>query len=246
MKYVRFGVFICWLFWNELFCVTLQSKIEQWKKPWLVGLCRGFYYPSYMGIIINHEIRIPFLNNQDSMESTLPKTNRAIENPPSWWYLQGNMGIFMGYVSFREGTRRFFFSWIHVPYGFQRMFVSPAGIHYSSGDWPKWTGQVHGNGRKVHRNGISKIILWVVPPPSNSGNEGLGWDSLLKMVHNPGGDWNPGRGDNPNYTWDSYSFWVKMDIFSFLTRILIWTHTWRRKGRCLVCCRTFFVQSSMK
>ena len=25
-------------------------------------------------------------------------------------------------------------------------------------------------------------------------NEGLGWDSLLKMVHNPGGDWNPGWG----------------------------------------------------
>ena len=23
-------------------------------------------------------------------------------------------------------------------------------------------------------------------------------DSLLKMVHNPGGDWHPGRGDNPN------------------------------------------------
>ena len=43
-------------------------------------------------------------------------------------------------------------------------------------------------------------IHWVVPPPSNSGNEGLGWDSLLKMVHNPGGDWNPGRGDNPKYT----------------------------------------------
>ena len=31
------------------------------------------------------------------------------------------------------------------------------------------------------------IICWVVPLPSNSGNEGLGWDSLLKMVHNPGG-----------------------------------------------------------
>ena len=26
-----------------------------------------------------------------------------MENPPFWWYLQGNMGIFMGYVSFREG-----------------------------------------------------------------------------------------------------------------------------------------------
>ncbi len=24
-------------------------------------------------------------------------------------------------------------------------------------------------------------------------------DSLLKMVHNPGGDWHPGRGDNPIY-----------------------------------------------
>ena len=31
-------------------------------------------------------------------------------------------------------------------------------------------------------------------------NEGLIRDSLLKMVHNPGGDWHPGRGDNPNYT----------------------------------------------
>ena len=35
---------------------------------------------------------------------TLPETNIAIENPPFWWYLQGNMGIFMGYVSFREGN----------------------------------------------------------------------------------------------------------------------------------------------
>ncbi len=38
------------------------------------------------------------------------------------------------------------------------------------------------------------------PPPRNSGNEGLGWDSrILKMVHNPGGDWHPARGDNPTY-----------------------------------------------
>ena len=43
-------------------------------------------------------------------------------------------------------------------------------------------------------------IVWVVPPPSNSGNEGLGWHPLLKMFHNPGGDWNPGRGDNPKYS----------------------------------------------
>ena len=30
-------------------------------------------------------------------------------------------------------------------------------------------------------------------------NEGLVRDPLLKMVHNPGGDWHPGRGDNPSY-----------------------------------------------
>ena len=32
-------------------------------------------------------------------------------------------------------------------------------------------------------------MTWVVPPPRIPvANEGLGWDSLQKMVHNPGGD----------------------------------------------------------
>ena len=43
---------------------------------------------------------------------TLPETNIAMENPPFWWYLPGKMGIFMGYVSFREGTNKpTFFVW---------------------------------------------------------------------------------------------------------------------------------------
>ena len=47
-----------------------------------------------------------FTRKQTEMyETTLPKTNIAIENPPFWWYLQGNKGVFMGYVSFREGIR---------------------------------------------------------------------------------------------------------------------------------------------
>ena len=37
---------------------------------------------------------------------TLPETNIAMENPPFWWYLPGKMGIFMGYVSFREGSMK--------------------------------------------------------------------------------------------------------------------------------------------
>ena len=44
-------------------------------------------------------------------------------------------------------------------------------------------------------------ISWVYPPPRIPvANEGLGWDSLLKMVHNPGGDWNPGWGVDLRYT----------------------------------------------
>ena len=35
--------------------------------------------------------------------TTLPETNIAMENLPFWWYLPGKMGIFMGYVSFKEG-----------------------------------------------------------------------------------------------------------------------------------------------
>ena len=32
-------------------------------------------------------------------------------------------------------------------------------------------------------------------------NEGFDWDSLLKMVHNPGGDWHPGWGVDLNYNY---------------------------------------------
>ena len=35
---------------------------------------------------------------------TLPETNIAIENPPFWWYLPGNIVIFHGYVSLQEGN----------------------------------------------------------------------------------------------------------------------------------------------
>ena len=41
------------------------------------------------------------------MVNTLPETNIAMENPPFGWYLPGKMGVFMGYVSFREGIPLF-------------------------------------------------------------------------------------------------------------------------------------------
>ncbi len=49
-----------------------------------------------------------------------------------------------------------------------------------------------GMAQKIH--GESKGIFWVVPPPSNSGKWRFIYrDPLLKMVHNPGGGWHPGR-----------------------------------------------------
>ena len=50
-----------------------------------------------------HENRCINISNRDPC-ITLPETNIAMENPPFWWYLPGKMGIFMGYVSFREGN----------------------------------------------------------------------------------------------------------------------------------------------
>ena len=46
------------------------------------------------------------------ISTTLPETNIAHEHPPFWWYLPGNMGIFMGYVSFREGIYSWLLLWL--------------------------------------------------------------------------------------------------------------------------------------
>ena len=43
-------------------------------------------------------------------------------------------------------------------------------------------------------------------------NEGLGWDPLLKMVHNPGGDWNPGRGGQPKFL---YCFFIRLSVLYY-------------------------------
>ena len=46
----------------------------------------------------------------------------------------------------------------------------------------------------------SCVMCWVVPPPRIPvANEGFFVGSpSLKMLHNPGGDWHPGTGDNPS------------------------------------------------
>ena len=50
--------------------------------------------------------------------------------------------------------------------------------------------------QRVH---FQLLCFGSTPHPVTVANEGLGWDSLLKMVHNPGGDWNPGWGVDLSY-----------------------------------------------
>ena len=82
-------------------------------------------------------------------EVTLPETNIAHENPPFWWYLSGKMGIFMGYVSSREGYQNYHLlwgsTWIPPP---QRSSYSHCykGLGWDSPTknvWKSWKGDWH-------------------------------------------------------------------------------------------------------
>ena len=48
------------------------------------------------------------------------------------------------------------------------------------------------------KRGEHLLQVGLSPLPVTVANEGLVRDPLLKC-NNPGGDWHPGRGDNPNY-----------------------------------------------
>ena len=72
--------------------------------------------------------------------NTLPKTHIAIENPPFWWYLEGNMGISMGYVSFREG------SWPYYPWLWSPPW-SPKNLEKDL-SWTRWA-KIEGPGAHI-------------------------------------------------------------------------------------------------
>ena len=59
------------------------------------------------------------------------------------------------------------------------------------------------------QSGNTVYIRSTPPPRIPVTNEGLGRDSLLKMVHNPGGDWNPGWGVVPMYTYLVWWSWPR-------------------------------------
>ena len=56
-------------------------------------------------------------------------------------------------------------------------------------------------------NEDSIVIGWVVPPPSNCGKWRFIGIPLLKTWNHPGGDWHPGRVDNPSYRSMTKKWW---------------------------------------
>ena len=55
---------------------------------------------------------------------------------------------------------------------------------------------------------ISWIVVGCGPFPVTVANKGLVQDSLLKMFHNPGGHWNPGKGPYPRVLFFFFFFVV--------------------------------------
>ncbi len=81
--------------WLVKFDVLTLRIVFFWKEHHLQCFCWMLHGP---------ELKPPQKLTTNLVYCTLPETNIAMENPPFWWYLPGKMGIFMGYVSFREGS----------------------------------------------------------------------------------------------------------------------------------------------
>ena len=79
--------------------VSLQRKWWISSPQWLGGKVVGDFCQN-MG-----EVKWKRFRMTNNKLNILPETNIAIENPPFWWYLQGNKGVSRGEVnvSFREG-----------------------------------------------------------------------------------------------------------------------------------------------
>ena len=93
-----------------------------------------------------------------------------MENPPFWWYLPGKMGIFMGYVSFREGIHDYNWKKGLLPGSLTALFLenvpsqkeikkgSSSDHHFSKGERLNFKGCTTSNFmgcRGSHKSGVS-------------------------------------------------------------------------------------------
>ena len=82
-------------------CFFLKQK--HWSRPnyevWNFQLVKKkmLHFNHNSQLHLNFISTISNIHPEIFVAPTLPKTNIAMENSPFWWYLQGNMGIFMGF-----------------------------------------------------------------------------------------------------------------------------------------------------
>ncbi len=83
-----------------------------------------------------------------------------MENPQFWWYLLGKMGIFMGYVSFRECTSKVLSKF----YGICTAMVKSSVSSYESTVWLELLGE---ECKKLWSSGIPSLQLTYPVSPEN-------------------------------------------------------------------------------
>ena len=131
---------------QEISCIQWCSKDLEFH-PYCVRLMRNVGWFGCLNLDLQSSkergkisgIRIEM--HHLSSTCTLPETNIAIENPPFWRYLQGNMGIFMGelLVSGRVPCIAWYSSPPRSP-GWRRPLPD---IHLTTSGWTTWAGE-HG------------------------------------------------------------------------------------------------------
>ena len=85
--------------WNNI-----SPTITNLDFPEIAGVPFPFLTATFCGVFRSCEVADSF--GVWRLRGTLPKTNIAIENPPFWWYLLGNMGIFMGELLLVSGRAK--------------------------------------------------------------------------------------------------------------------------------------------
>ena len=124
------GMLVCtWRCMAPVDAVDIGGIVKRRGGPWV-----ACYWSCGEAIVTKKRPPKDLCHFTKLVASTLPKTNIAMENPPFWWYLQGNMGIFMGYVSFREGHLRWFSSQEGNILFFER-------CQSFATRWPAWSNQ---------------------------------------------------------------------------------------------------------
>ena len=166
--------------WYEFECVftffpMIVSKSKKIRVQVHMGVSHNYKIPYFAGCYLRLHVSL------------------SIENCPSFHqFRDGNLGILKRNIKICQYIHTYQHLPVRVPMNPNPGWFSLTPCHGKHHLPPlNWS-------RSRYIIYILQLIYnipWIYPPPRIPvANEGLGWDSLLKMFHNPGGDWHPGWG----------------------------------------------------